>query len=483
MTNQSTPDTQTIIIWFRQDLRLSDNPALHEAAKRGAILPVFILDDINAGEFAPGSASRWWLHHSLTNLNHSLDDRLMVYKGDAGVILPEIAKVSGAHAVYWNQCYEPWRVERDERIVQTLKSHSVAVKTFNGSLLWEPWQTLKKDGSPYKVFTHFYRKGCLAALPPRKPLRKPARLKLISDIPSGFTIDDLDLLPKIKWYQKLEAFWSIGEQGAQKQLRRFIKQGLKNYKDGRNYPAQNNVSRLSPHLHFGELSPNQVWYAAKDSQANVPEADLDCFLSELGWREFSNSLLFHYPDLPRKNLNIKFNHFPWTKDIEVLNRWQQGQTGYPIVDAGMRELRQTGYIHNRVRMVVGSFLVKNLLLHWRHGETWFWDNLLDADLANNSASWQWVAGCGADAAPYFRIFNPVTQGQKFDPQGEYTIRFVPELARLPIKYLFNPWNAPAEVLRQADVRLGDNYPEPIVDVKLSRERALAAFAELKKVNR
>ena len=275
----------------------------------------------------------------------------------------------------------------------------------------------------------------------------------------------------------MEPHWHIGEDHAQDRLQEFVDHGLKDYKEGRNFPAQQNVSRLSPHLHFGEISPNQAWYAAKQKGKGQ---NMDHFLSELGWREFSYSLLYHFPKLPRKNLQAKFDKFPWRNDKRLLRRWQQGQTGYPIVDAGMRELWQTGYMHNRVRMIVGSFLVKNLLLHWHHGERWFWDCLVDADLANNSASWQWIAGCGADAAPYFRIFNPVTQGQKFDAAGEYTRHFVPELKDLPDKFLFNPWQAPPGVLNEAGVTLGKTYPEPVVDLKLSRERALQAFASLKK---
>ena len=267
--------------------------------------------------------------------------------------------------------------------------------------------------------------------------------------------------------------WQIGENGANQQLQKFLKGGLENYGEGRNFPAKKNVSRLSPHLHFGEISPNQVWYASKDQEA-VPEQ----FLSELGWREFSHHLLYQFPDLPTTNLQGKFDHFPWGNNPDYLKAWQQGKTGVPIVDAGMRELWETGYMHNRVRMIVASFLVKNLLVHWHLGAEWFWDCLLDADLANNSASWQWVAGCGADAAPYFRIFNPVTQGQKFDPEGEYTRRYVPELARLPGNYLFNPWEAPLSVLRDAGVSLGNSYPHPIVDLKSSRGSALAAFATL-----
>lgn len=466
-----------VIHWFRQDLRLADNPGLFEAAKQGGVLPVYILDDQNPGEHRLGGASRWWLHHSLNSLSASLKGRLAVYVGDPERILLKLVKVHSVNAVYWNRCYEPWRIARDKRIKEVLREHHVETHSFNGSLLWEPWETLKDDGSPYKVFTHFYRKGCLNNRLPWEPLSRPSNLDIVVDT-DALSIDDLGLLPTIRWDKKLKPNWQIGESGARARLHAFLENGLVNYKEGRDYPAKQHVSRLSPHLHWGEISANQVWYAAKESGHG---RDVDHFLSEMGWREFSYSLLYYYPDLPRKNLQAKFDAFPWRDDEQSLKLWQRGLTGYPLVDAGMRELWHTGYMHNRVRMIVASFLVKNLLLHWHQGEKWFWDCLVDADLANNSASWQWVAGCGADAAPYFRIFNPVTQGHKFDPSGEYTRRHVPELKRLPDKYLFIPWEAPQDVLRKSGVKLGDTYPQPIVDLKPSRERAMDAFRSLKKL--
>lgn len=468
--------TDTIAIhWFRQDLRLSDNPSLVAAAKKGKVLPIFILDDENAGEDKVGAASRWWLYHSLMALNESLQGRLRFYRGDAKAVLGGLIEQHSNCSVYWNRCYEPWRISRDKRIKTALSDLGVDTKSFNGSLLWEPWEVLKKDGTPYKVFTPFYRRGCLTAQSPRMPLPKPDITFADGEF-GALSIDELNLLPTIPWDKQLQPFWKIGETHAQKRLRSFIKEGLENYKEGRNFPAKNNVTRLSPHLHWGEISPNQIWHDVQKLGGGENE---DCLLSELGWREFSHSLLYHFPELPIKNLQSKFDAFPWRKNNKLLERWQQGLTGYPIVDAGMRELWQTGYMHNRVRMIVGSFLVKNLLLHWHHGEEWFWDCLVDADLANNSASWQWVAGCGADAAPYFRVFNPITQGEKFDSQGEYTRRFVPELNALPDKYLFKPWQAPDSVLKEAGVELGKNYPKPIVDVKVSREQALEAFKMVK----
>ena len=463
------------IHWFRQDLRIADNPALQAAAAHGKVLAVYILDDVNAGDHAMGGASRWWLHRSLQSLNRSLNGRLAVYKGDARKILLEIAGKHNAAAVYWNRCYEPWRIARDKTIKESLQKTGIEAHSFNGSLLWEPWEVKKDDGTPYKVFTPFYRKGCMNAVPPREPLPKADSFDLISD-PSALALEALELLPRIRWDKQLEPHWKIGEQAALNRLDAFLDEGMTHYKQERNFPAKPCVSRLSPYLHFGEMSPNQAWYAAR---ARGDDANVDSFCSELGWREFSYHLLYQFPELPRKNLQTKFDKFPWREDRESLKRWQRGQTGYPIIDAGMRELWQTGYMHNRVRMIVGSFLVKNLLLDWRHGERWFWDCLVDADLANNSSSWQWVAGCGADAAPYFRIFNPVTQGQKFDPDGSYTRHFVPELNHIPDKYLFNPWEAPEPILQNAGVTIGKTYPAPIVDISSSRTLALEALSGLK----
>lgn len=466
------------IHWFRQDLRLIDNPALLAASKAGQVLPIYILDDINAGDHAMGGASRWWLHHSLCALNKSLKNKLLVLRGDPKKIISKLVKNYNINSIYWNRCYEPWRIKRDKQIKADLESSGISVNTYNGSLLWEPWEVLKSDGTPYKVFTPFYRNGCLQVAAPREPLAKPKRMSFVdhSESDGAVTIDQLRLLPTMSWDTEMAKQWKIGEKAAIRRLDDFLAGDIDDYKAGRDFPAKQSVSRLSPHLHWGEISPNQIWQAV----SLLPETEnTEHFLRELGWREFSYSLLYYFPELPEKNWQEKFNRFAWRRDARALSRWQRGLTGYPIVDAGMRELWQTGYMHNRVRMIVGSFLVKNLLLHWREGEAWFWDCLLDADLASNSASWQWVAGCGADAAPYFRIFNPVTQGQKFDGDGAYTRRYLPELADLPDRYLFSPWEAPELVLREAGVVLGKTYPKPVVDLKASRERALAAFQALK----
>jgi len=464
------------IHWFRQDLRLSDNPALISAAKCNQVLPIYILDDKNAKENKIGSASRWWLHNSLISLKKSLGGNLSFYKGDPLEIFSSMITRFDIVAICWNRCYEPWRINRDKEIKSFLEEKRIDVQTHNGSLLWEPWTIQKEDNSPYKVFTPFYRRVCLQSIPPRKPLQAPKSTSYIHDKNCSIDIKALKLLSKVKWYKSLAKQWKVGEKAARNKFVKFIESGLPFYKDGRNIPFKPYVSRLSPYLHFGEISPNQLWHGVRDLEENQ---NIDHFCSELGWREFSYSQLYYNPDLPKKNLNSKFDSFPWINNKFLLESWQKGKTGIPIVDAGMRELWQTGYMHNRVRMIVGSFLVKNLLIHWYHGERWFWDTLVDADLANNSASWQWIAGCGADAAPYFRIFNPVTQGQKFDPGGDYTKKFVPELKNLANQYLFNPWEAPADVLEDAGVELGRNYPRPIVDLKESRITALEAFISLR----
>jgi deoxyribodipyrimidine photo-lyase len=474
------PPVRPAIAWFRQDLRIADNPALVAAQESGnPVLPVFILDDDNAGDWKAGGAGRWWLHQSLASLDTSLGGNLRFFRGKADEILPKIAAETDAAGVYWNRCYEPWRIDRDTRLKAALRDDGRTAESLNGSLLFEPQAVKKNDGTPYKVFTPFYRKGCLQSAPePRSPLPAPELAFPEGALP-GDDLDALELMPDVRWYEEMAERWVPGEVGAHDRLEHFLDGGIRGYKEGRNRPDLEHVSRLSPHLHFGEISPNQVWHAASALQPVASlEKDVDHFLSELGWREFSHHLLYHWPDLPRVNLQKKFDAFPWRDDAEALQRWQRGQTGYPIVDAGMRELWRTGYMHNRVRMIVGSFLVKNLLLHWHHGEAWFWDTLVDADLANNSASWQWIAGCGADAAPYFRIFNPVTQGYKFDPDGAYVREYVPEIKELPDKYLHSPWDAPADVLETAGIELGVDYPAPIVDLKASRERALAAFKSL-----
>lgn len=473
------------LFWFNQDLRLSDNPGLCEAAQNSQLMVIYILDERGTSEFSKmGTCSRWWLHHSLCKLNESLEGKLNVYQGDTQEIILKLLTTYHFDGIYWNRCYEPERIKKEAALEKALKKEGIAYKSFNASLLWEPTEVLKSDGTPYKIFTPFYRNGCLKGQVPRKPIPGPKQFALIKDTRNSLKIADLALLSVIKGDSLLASQWKMGEEAARKKLSEFLENGLPGYQEGRNFPAKLHVSRLSPHLHFGEISPRQIWKAVQEKRTyeSIPEKDVECFLSEIAWREFSYYLLYHFPDFPQENFQKKFNHFPWQTNSKYLAAWQQGQTGYPFVDAGLRELAQTGYMHNRLRMVVGSFLIKNLLLDWRQGEAWFWEHLVDADLANNSVSWQWVAGSGADPAPYFRIFNPITQGEKYDPDGVYTRKFVPELSHLPSRYLFKPWKAPEPVLKAAGVTLGKTYPQPIVDLNNSRQKALLAFSKLKAID-
>ena len=474
------PDKPPVVVmWFRQDLRIADNPAFMNACESSRpVLPIYILDDVNSGRWKTGAASRWWLHESLRKLNESLGGNLCLAKGDARSVLERIAQEFSVEGIFWNRCYEPWRIRRDSEIKNSLSAERIAARSWNGSLLVELFDLVKDDGEPYRVFTPFFKKFWrLRSSKFRAAFGVPPTRNLVGC--KVCELGELELLPKTPWHRKMENEWRPGEIGAHIRLSKFLEAGVEGYKVGRDYPARRNVSRLSPHLHFGEISPNQIWSGIADSLQGGGNSDAEYFLREMAWREFSYSLLFFNPDLPTRNLQAKFDEFPWQESAGCLEAWQSGRTGYPIVDAGMRELWSTGYMHNRVRMIAGSFLVKNLLLHWRCGASWFWDTLVDADLANNSASWQWVAGCGVDAVPYFRIFNPISQGQKFDPEGTYVRRFCPELSKLPAKYVHSPWQAPTAILDAAGLELGETYPRPIVDLKRSRTRALEAFAQAK----
>ena len=467
----------TTIVWFRQDLRLSDNPALYRAAARGPVVPVYILDE--GPDTRPlGGASRWWLHHSLRALGKSLGG-LVLLRGDPGACLADAIAQSGAEAVYWNRCYEPYAIKRDTIIKRDLRAAGLEVESFNAALLHEPWDLATKDGGPFKVYTPFWR----AALKRDVAAPLPAPRPEVKALPRcGCDLGDLDLLPTAPdWAAGWDDLWRPGEASADARLEAFLRDGLAGYATGRDVPDGHNVSRLSPHLHFGEISPRQVWAGARTLENKGPERkdDVAKFLSELGWREFCHHLLYHFPTLPERNWRPAFDDYPWRDSAADLATWQRGATGYPFVDAGMRELWQTGYMHNRVRMITASFLVKHLRLDWQHGEAWFWDTLVDADLANNSASWQWVAGSGADAAPYFRIFNPVAQGRRFDPDGAYVRRWCPELARLDDDVLHAPFEATDAARAAAGVELGRTYPEPIVDHATARQEALAGFDDVK----
>jgi len=475
-----------IIVWFRDDLRISDNPALSEAIESGrTLLCVYVLDEESDGIRPLGGAARWWLAGSLRALMQSIAGRggsLILRRGKAIDIIPSLARQVGATAVHWNRRYDAAGAAIDDAVTAALASRNVAARTFQASLLYEPLSIRTSAGTPYSMFTPFWRQARSLDLP-RQPLPPPAR---ISNAPqaNGLVSEKLEhwKLEQAKpdWMAGLGEIWKPGEAGARVRADAFFASGLPGYAKLRDRPDLPNTSRLSPHLRFGEISPFQLWHAARLAvsapRGTRPDAlDLEKFLAEVGWREFSYHLLHHYPNLGSQNFQRQFDRFPWRSDSKALKLWQTGQTGYPIVDAGMRQLWATGWIHNRVRMLVASFLVKHMLLDWRAGEAWFWDTLVDADLANNASGWQWVAGSGADAAPYFRIFNPVMQGETYDPQGGYVRRWVPELAQMPKEFIQEPWRAPAMTLRGAGVTIGTTYPEPMIDHRAARERALAAF--------
>ena len=476
-----------VILWFRRDLRLADNPALDAAIESGRpVLPLFVLDEETEGMRPLGGASRWWLHHSLSSLTADLAVRgapLVLRRGQAARILPELIETTGAAAAYWNRAYERPAIERDITIKQTLKDRGVDARSFNASLLMEPWTIETKAGQPFRVFTPFWKtlSGLVSVAP---PTTAPKTIPAPAQPYAGDRLEDWRLLPtEPDWATGFSDPWEPGEAGAHRQAERFRHDAVVGYKTARDIPGVPGTSRLSPHLHFGEIGPRQLWHAVSfwaDEQPPTVSEGATAFLRELGWREFNYHLLYHFPDLVSSNIDTAFDAFEWRDDDVALTAWQRGRTGYPIVDAGMRELWQTGWMHNRVRMAAASFLVKHLLIDWRVGEEWFWDTLVDADPANNAGNWQWVAGCGFDAAPYFRIFNPVLQGERFDKDGAYVRRWVPEIAGLPDQFLHKPWEAPADTLAEANVTLGETYPLPIVDHRAARQRALDAFARIKK---
>jgi len=472
-------DHRPVILWFRQDLRLADNPALTHAAETGQpVIPVYILDQGPAA-LPMGAASRWWLDKSLRALDAALQDRgsrLILRRGDSEAELRRLIEESGADAVFMNRRFEPDAFARDADIAHALKTEGIACKGWNGTLLARPGSVLNGSGQPYKVFTPFLRSLLAAAVPP-SPAAAPSQITAAAATPASDDIDAWALHPaRPDWSGGFD--WSPGEAGADAALSAFVKRGLKTYGAGRDIPAEPATSRLSPHLHFGEISPWRAIAAARSAvdSGHVPAAEAEKFVAEIGWREFSAHLLHAFPQITDTAFRPEYDAMPWRNDPAGLEAWRRGRTGYPVVDAGMRELWTTGFMHNRVRMIVASFLVKHLLIDWREGEAWFRDTLVDADLASNVQNWQWVAGSGADASPYFRIFNPVTQGRKFDADGRYVRRWVPELRRVPDRWLHAPWTAQPEVLRDAGVRLGSDYPRPIVDHDVARRRALDALA-------
>jgi deoxyribodipyrimidine photo-lyase len=466
------------IVWFRRDLRLADHPALHAAIQAHEhVLPLYIHAPHEDGPWPPGGASRWWLHHSLARLDAGLRDHgnaLHLAQGDSLQVLRELIHRTGAAAVYWSRQYEPFAIARDRAIKAALLEQGIEAHSFNASLWCEPWQIETKQQGPYGVFTPFWR-NLRQRLEVSRPLPVPASLHGVP-IDGGLPLDAFGLLPSIRWDSGMQQAWQPGEQGAQELLDIFMDDALGDYANARDLPARHGTSRLSPHLHFGEISPRQIHCQLAD-RAHATDTrrrpDIEPYLRELGWREFAHHLLYHFPGTPAENFNAQFNRFPWAEDdMASLERWRRGQTGIPLVDAGMRELWHTGWMHNRVRMIVASFLTKNLRQHWSHGARWFWDTLVDADLANNTLGWQWVAGSGADAAPYFRVFNPVTQAQKFDPQGHYLRRWLPELSSAPLPLLFEPWKD-TELLHRS------GYPAPMVDLGATRLAALDAWQHMR----
>ncbi len=485
----SDPAARPVVVWLRSDLRLSDNPALVAAAESGRpVIPLYILEDPPSAGRALGGAARWWLHHSLSALAASLDalraahrraPRLLLRRGRAVDVLVALSASTGAARIVCNRTYDPLVDAADAVVESALRSVGVAFERCGGDMLAEPDALVTGAGGPFRIFTPFWNR--LHSLTPAEPVRAPRALPGYGGSLASERIEDWGLLPRSGWDAKFASFWTPGERGATVRLRAFLREQSVNYRGARDLPALEGTSRLSPHLHFGEISVRQVWHAFLRGPAGGPtELTGSGFLRQLGWREFARYTLHHFPELPTRPLRPEFTAFQWRDDARALEAWRHGRTGYPIVDAGMRQLWQTGWMHNRVRMIVGSFLVKDLLISWQRGEAWFWDTLVDADRANNALNWQWVSGCGVDAAPYFRIFNPVAQSRRFDPDGAYLRTWIPQLRALAAPAIHEPWNAAPGVLEEAGVTLGESYPRPIVVHAEARKRALARFEALRR---
>ena len=454
------------IVLFKNNLRINDNPPLFYASQyQNKLLPIYIYDNINIKKEL-GGASKYWLFNALKSLNKSLNNNLLFLKGDTSYILKDIVKKHSISNIFCEKPFLKNEIILFKKLKTELSNYNVNINFYNCTLLWDPQSILKKDHTPYKVFTPFYKKGCLESVIPDRPLGLPNKLNFLN-VNNETTIKDLNLLSKYKWYAKLNNLWSITEESANNILDLFLIKKIYNYKKGRDYPASNLTSKLSPYIRFGMISINKIWHSLKNLSI---DENITHFESELGWRDFSYYLLYHFPHMETNNLQTKFNNFKWENSIEKFNAWKAGKTGYPIIDASMKELWETGYMHNRMRMVTASFLVKNLLIDWKLGERWFWECLLDADYASNIAGWQWAAGTGADAAPYFRIFNPILQGEKFDSNGEYTLKYLPELKSVPIKLLQKPWEFNSSNLK---------YVNPIIDLKDSRDNALYQYSLIK----
>jgi deoxyribodipyrimidine photo-lyase len=472
------------IYWLRRDLRLADNPALlyaREHAKR--VVLAYIHAPEEQAPWSPGAASRWWLHHSLNALANDLNKRgqtLVIRSGSSLSMLRTLVSEASATLVVWNRLYEPAIIHRDTHIKAELQSDGLEAHSCNAALLFEPWQIKTQQSQAYRVFTPFWR-TCAAQLETLPlPQRTPKALPPLTSPLRSQPLLELELLPTVRWDKGLALQWQPGEVGAHRKLELFVDTACRDYKTARDIPSLAGTSHLSPHFHFGEIGPRQVLATlhAREADARVV-VGREAFVRELGWREFSHHVLYHFPHTSNDPFDARFANYPWQQNAAQLGTWQHGRTGFPIIDAGMRELWHTGYMHNRVRMLVASLLTKNLRIHWLEGARWFWDTLVDADLANNSLGWQWTAGCGTDAAPYFRIFSPVLQSERFDPKGIYLRRWLPELAALPDKWIHQPWAAPAAILEKAGVCLGEQYPYPVVDLKASRDHALVGYQSLR----
>lgn len=473
--------TAPVILWLRNDLRIQDNAALAAALDSGMpVLPVYIWDEASFGAWVPGGASKWWLHRALESLGDSFrgaGSQLVFRTGGSLQQLQDLIRETGADQVFWNRRYEPPLREMDSKIKRVLHEQGVEVRSFNSALLNEPHTVSTKTGQPYKVYTPYFK-----AVQPRL-VDAPISVNLAGhaapkSTPESVSLDSLGLLPELDWWRGFEANWEPTEAGAQKRLNEFLEKAANGYDVDRDRPDVDGTSSLSPFLHFGQIGPRQIVHTLK-TRSDLAQNGPFVFLKEIYWREFAYNVLYHFPHTADAPLQAQYADFPWQGDEELLRRWQRGQTGYPIVDAGMRQLYETGWMHNRVRMIVSSLLVKHLLQDWKEGAKWFWDTLLDADLASNSLGWQWSGGCGADAAPYFRVFNPIIQGKKFDPDGAYVKRYVPELAKLPARYIHEPWDAPDGILQYAGVELGETYPNPVIEHSAGRARALEAFEQFR----
>lgn len=473
-----------IIVWFRKDLRLHDNESLWEAAKQGIIIPVFIWSEEEEREYATSEAARWWLHHSLIALENELEAHglsLIVRQGSSVDQLASICEQTKADAIYFNERYEPSIMNRDRAITEKLHSFTNEVRSFSSNLLFTPGDLLNQKNEPYKVFTSFWKRTMRESV--NRPHPIPASIVPYGKAIPSLQVEGLSLLPLNPWHEKFHIYWEPGEKGAIKRWQQFVDEGLSYYVEERDIPSARSVSLLSPHLVWGDISVRSIWHAAQrlrdEDMEEYMQSPIDAFLRQLIWREFAYHQLIHYPAMLNHPLREKFKGFPWQGTDEELSNWQKGMTGYPLVDAGMRELWETGAMHNRVRMVVASFLVKHLLISWVNGSEWFQETLVDFDPASNAMGWQWVAGTGIDAAPYFRIFNPILQSQKFDSEGLYIRKWVPELEQLPSQYIHEPWKAPGNILLESGIVLGKTYPLPIIDHSFARIRALEAYVQVK----